>query len=119
MFKHKLLYASVAAAVLIAPSTYADTIKFWTMEIQPERMAIQEQLAADFKAVSGHTVEIIPVEEAEIATRTTAAFAAGDLPDVLNHTVQHLLPFAEAGILDTVAATDVVESLGVGSYAAV
>jgi len=118
MFKHKLLYASVAAAVLIAPSTYADTIKFWTMEIQPERMAIQEQLAADFKAASGHTVEIIPVEEAEIATRTTAAFAAGDLPDVLNHTVQHLLPFAEAGILDTVAATDVVESLGVGSYAA-
>ena len=36
---------------------------------------------------------------------------------MLNHTVQHLLPFAEAGILDTAAATDVVEKLGVDSYA--
>ena len=118
MFKHKLLYISVVASVLVMPVSHADTIKFWTMEIQPERMEIQEKLAADFAAASGHTVEVIPVEEAEIATRTTAAFAAGDLPDVLNHTVQHLLPFAEAGILDTAAATDVVENLGVGSYAA-
>lgn len=117
MYKHKLLYSSIVATVLVSPISHADTIKFWTMEIQPERMAIQEQLAAEFKAASGHTVEVIPVEEAEIATRTTAAFAAGDLPDVLNHTVQHLLPFADAGILDTAAATDVVESLGVGSYA--
>lgn len=117
MFKHKLLSASVLAAVLAMPVSQADTIQFWTMEIQPDRMAIQEKLAADFKASSGHTVEVIPVEEAEIATRTTAAFAAGELPDVLNHTVQHLLPFAEAGILDTVAATDVVEKLGVDTYA--
>jgi len=119
MLKRKLSIASLVAAVLAMPAiSQADTIKFWTMEIQPDRMAIQEQLAADFKASSGHTVEVIPVEEAEIATRTTAAFAAGELPDVLNHTVQHLLPFAEAGILDTGAATDVVESLGVESYAA-
>ena len=90
MYKRKLLSVSVIMAALAMPVSYADTIKFWTMEIQPDRMAIQEKLAADFKANSGHTVEVIPVEEAEIATRTTAAFAAGELPDVLNHTVQHL-----------------------------
>nr|WP_328795453.1 hypothetical protein [Jannaschia marina] len=44
---------------------------------------------------------MIPVEESDIQTRATAAFATGDLPDVLNHTVQHLLPYAEAGLLDT------------------
>jgi len=93
MYKYKLLYASVVASLLVTPISYADTIKFWTMEIQPERMEIQEKLAADFNASTGHTVEVIPVEEAEIATRTTAAFAAG-------------------------AATEVVENLGVGSYAA-
>jgi len=117
MYKYKLLSAAVLAAAVSMPVN-ADSIKFWTMEIQPERMAIQEKLAEGFEAATGHSVEVIPVEEAEIATRTTAAFAAGDLPDVLNHTVQHLLPFAEAGILDTGAATDVVESLGVDSYAA-
>ena len=117
MFKYKLLSAAVLASAIALPVN-ADSIKFWTMEIQPERMAIQEKLAEGFKASTGHTVEVIPVEEAEIATRTTAAFAAGELPDVLNHTVQHLLPFAEAGVLDTGAATDVVNKLGVDSYAA-
>ena len=117
MYKYKLLSAAVLASVISMPVS-ADSIKFWTMEIQPERMAIQEKLAEGFEAATGHSVEVIPVEEAEIATRTTAAFAAGDLPDVLNHTVQHLLPFAEAGVLDTGAATDVVEKLGVDSYAA-
>ncbi len=117
MFKYKLLSAAVLASAIAMPVN-ADTIKFWTMEIQPERMAIQEKMAEGFKAATGHTVEVIPVEEAEIATRTTAAFAAGELPDVLNHTVQHLLPFAEAGVLDTGAATDVVNNLGVDSYAA-
>ena len=117
MFKYKLLSAAVLASAIAMPVS-ADSIKFWTMEIQPERMEIQEKLAASFKEATGHTVEVIPVEEAEIATRTTAAFAAGELPDVLNHTVQHLLPFAEAGVLDTGAATDVVNKLGVESYAA-
>ena len=117
MYKYKLLSAAVLASVISMPVS-ADSIKFWTMEIQPERMAIQEKLAEGFEAATGHSVEVIPVEEAEIATRTTAAFAAGDLPDVLNHTVQHLMPFAEAGVLDTGAATDVVEKLGVDSYAA-
>jgi len=96
---------------------YADTIRFWTMEVQPERMAVQEAMAEGFEKATGHTVEIIPIEESDIQTRATAAFAAGDLPDVLNHTVQHLLPYAEAGLLDTAAATEVVEDLGKGSFA--
>ncbi len=116
------LATGLAAGLIVSASTIplaaADTIKFWTMEVQPDRMATQEKLAAAFKAKTGHDVNVIPVEEADIATRATAAFAAGDLPDVLNHTVQHLLPFAEAGILDAASATDVVNKLGVGSYAA-
>ena len=118
MVRKHVLTVAVAASLLAAPIANADTIKFWTMEIQPDRMEKQEKLAADFEAATGHTVEVIPVEEAEISTRATAAFAAGDLPDVLNHTVQHLLPFAEAGILDTGAATDGVGELGDDTYAA-
>ncbi|MEP2890561.1 ABC transporter substrate-binding protein [Tateyamaria sp.] len=111
------LMAGLLVSTALAGAAAADTIRFWTLEVQPERMAIQEEMAKKFEAASGHTVEIIPVEESDIQTRATAAFAAGDLPDVLNHTVQSLLPYAEAGILDTAAATEVVEDLGVDSFA--
>ena len=111
------LMAGMLASTLLVSAASADTIRFWTMEVQPERMAVQQEMADGFEAATGHVVEIIPVEESDIQTRATAAFAAGDLPDVLNHTVQHLLPYAEAGLLDTAAATEVVEDLGVDSFA--
>ncbi|MEM7616594.1 MAG: extracellular solute-binding protein, partial [Pseudomonadota bacterium] len=55
--------------------------------------------------------------ENDLGTRATAAFAAGDLPDVIYHTLQYALPWAEAGILDTDAASDVVEDLGALTFA--
>jgi multiple sugar transport system substrate-binding protein len=61
--------------------------------------------------MTGIEVEVIPVTESDLGTRATAAFAAGDLPDVIYHTLQYALPWAEAGILDTDAATDVIETL--------
>ena len=116
--KHtKHLFAGLLATTILASSAGADTIRFWTMEVQPERMAVQEEMAAGFEAATGHTVEIIPVEESDIQTRATAAFAAGDLPDVLNLTVQHILPYSEAGLLDTAAASEVMDNLGTDSFA--
>ena len=96
----------------------ADNIRFWTTEEQPDRLAKQEKMAADFAAASGHSVEVIPVSESDLGTRTTAAFAAGDLPDIIYHTLQYALPWADAGILDIEAATDVVQELGTGTFAA-
>jgi multiple sugar transport system substrate-binding protein len=73
-----------------------------------KRLARQEALAERFQEATGHEVEVIPVTESDLGTRATAAFAAGDLPDVIYHTLQYALPWAEAGILDTDAATDVI-----------
>lgn len=112
------MLAGLMLSTALAGAASADTIRVWTMEVQPERMAIQEEMAAAFTAATGHEVELIPVEESDIQTRATAAFAAGDLPDVLNHTVQHLLPYAEAGLLDTAAADEVVNDLGIDTFAA-
>lgn len=109
--------AGLLLSTALASGAFADTITMWTMEEQPDRMAAQERIAAAFKAKTGHEVKIVPVTEKDIATRATAAFGAGDLPDVLNHTVQHLLPFASAGMLDAGAASEVVENLGAGSFA--
>ncbi len=114
----RLMLTSALGLSLLAASASADTIRFWTTEEQPERVAIQQAIADEFKAASGHTVEIIPVTESEYGTRATAAFAAGDLPDIIYHPLQYALPWAEAGILDTDAATEIVEELGMGTFAA-
>lgn len=111
------LTAGLMLSASLFTTAWADTITMWTMEEQPDRMAAQEKIAAAFKAKTGHDVKIVPVTEKDIATRATAAFGAGDLPDILNHTVQHLLPFSSAGMLDAGAATEVVNDLGMGTFA--
>ncbi len=117
--KTKAMMRGGAAMVLImaAMTASAEDLRFWTTEEQPERLARQEAMAADFAAVSGHNVEVIPVSENDLGTRATAAYAAGDLPDVIYHTLQFAAPWADAGILDIDAATDVVEALGVDTFA--
>ncbi|MEC8042556.1 MAG: extracellular solute-binding protein, partial [Pseudomonadota bacterium] len=118
MTKHsKLLAGSALALALMAQGVSADTIRFWTTEEQPERLAKQEAMAADFQKSTGIEVTVIPVSESDLGTRATAAFAAGDLPDVIYHTLQYALPWAEAGILDTEAATEVVSELGTDTFA--
>ena len=113
----KLLGVSTALITISASLAMAEDIKFWTTEEQAERLAKQEEMAAKFSEMTGHNVEVIPVSESDLGTRATAAFAANDLPDVIYHTLQYALPWAEAGILDTDAATDVIENLGASTFA--
>jgi multiple sugar transport system substrate-binding protein len=115
--KAMLRSATATALILSAVGAHAEELRFWTTEEQPERLARQEQMAAAFAEQSGHTVQVIPVSENDLGTRATAAFAAGDLPDIIYHTLQYAAPWAEAGILDTDAATDVIETLGGGTFA--
>lgn len=111
--------ALMAAASVLAMvgAVNADTIRFWTTEEQPARLARQEAMAAAFQEMTGIEVEVIPVTESDMGTRATAAFAAGDLPDVINHPLQYALPWYEAGILDAEAASEVIDSLGGGTFA--
>ena len=115
MIKKIIINISVLV-FLIYNTSFAD-IKFWTTEVQPARMAKQEEMAKAFEAKTGIKVDVIPVEEKELGTRATAAAAAGDLPDVIYHTLQYVLPWAEAGILDVDANNDVVRELGKETFA--
>ena len=111
------LLLGTALGLMLAAGTADAQLRFWTTEEQPERLAKQQEMAAQFEAATGTAVEVIPVSESDLGTRATAAFAAGDLPDVIYHTLQYALPWAEAGILDTEAATEVVAALGEGTFA--
>ena len=91
-------------------------ITLWTTEEQPERLAVQERIAADFEAQTGISVAIVPVSENQMGERTTAAFSAGELPDIIYHPLNFTLNWAEAGILDIPASTEVIGTLGEGTF---
>ena len=111
------LFAGVGLVSLMAASAAAaDSIRVWTTETQPARLERQEAMAAEYQAATGVEVEMIPVEEKDLGTRTTAAFAAGDLPDVIYHPLQYALPWHEAGILDAEAAQEVLDELGADTF---
>ena len=105
------IIAFIFALTFLTSNSFAD-ITFWTTEVQPARMEKQMEMAKSFEAKTGIKVEVIPVEEKDLGSRATAAAAAGNLPDVIYHTLQYVLPWAEAGILDVNANNDVVKSLG-------
>ncbi len=107
---------TVLIALLALSVVGAQALTFWTTEEQPERMETQQRIAADFEAETGIEVDVVPVTESQLAERMTAAFAAGDLPDVIFHPVNYALGWAEAGILDTAAATEVIENLGMDTF---
>ena len=113
----KLLLGSIISLSLMAGVTNAGDIRFWTTEEQPERLAKQQEMAEQFAKDTGNKVEVIPVTEKDLGTRATAAFAADDLPDVIYHPLQYALPWAEAGILDSEAATEIVDELGKDTFA--
>lgn len=112
------LTALVSATLATAAFSIAgaQSISLWTTEEQPDRLAKQEALAADFEAETGISVSVIPVSESELGTRATAAAAAGDLPDVIYYPLQYALPWAEAGIIDVDATSDAVAGLGADTF---
>lgn len=110
---------AVAAIGLMATTSIASAqLRFWTTEEQPDRLAKQQDMAKEFEKETGTSVEVIPVTETDLGKRATAAFAAGDLPDVIYLTLQYVLPWSEAGILDTVANDEIVKELGTETFTA-
>ena len=111
------LASGLIAGVLATGSATAETIRFWTTEDQPDRLAKQQAMADSFNSNTGHAVEVIPITEKDLGQRATAAYAANDLPDVIYHTLQYVLPWSEAGILDPETNDEIVASLGLGTFA--
>lgn len=93
-------------------------LTFWTTEEQPERLERQQAIANAFEAETGISVEVVPVSENLMGERVTAAFAGGDLPDVIYHPLNFTLGWYDAGILDAEAASEVVADLGADTFGA-
>jgi hypothetical protein len=106
--------ALMAAASVLALSTAvgADTIRFWTTEEQPERLATATGHGRRLHRRDRHRGGGHPRHRKRSRHARHGGLAAGDLPDVIYHTLQYALPWYEAGILDADAATEVIEAPG-------
>ncbi len=115
--KKLLLCVGILGLTIFSCSPQVDQITLWTTEEQPERIAVQEEIAASFKAETGIDVEVVPVSENVLGERATAAFASGELPDIIYAPLANVINWGQEGIADFSAATAVVENLGKDTYA--
>ncbi|MCI9889535.1 carbohydrate ABC transporter substrate-binding protein [Micrococcales bacterium 31B] len=90
-----------------------NTLVVWSLQVQPERVAITKQAAARFTEQTGISVEIVPIEEAQVAQLLAAAALSREMPDVIGSVSLGLTrSFDQDGFLDRAAATQVVNDLG-------
>ena len=54
-----LKVASLVISRCLSEAQLLPTIRFWTIEDKPPRLAKQQAMADDFKAKTGHEVEVI------------------------------------------------------------
>jgi multiple sugar transport system substrate-binding protein len=100
-------------------SQRGDTITVWTNEFQPDRMAATEDIFADFTAKTGIKTDLVPVPEGQLATLTTNAAAAGELPDVvIGNNMADSQAYAAQDLYDADAAQAVIDKLGKDTFSA-
>ncbi|MBN6056070.1 extracellular solute-binding protein [Nonomuraea sp. RK-328] len=95
----------------------ANEITVWTEENLPDRMAVQQRIAADFTKKTGIKVNLVGVAEDQFSQIVTSAAAAGKLPDVIGALPLSSVRELEASdLLDTETPAKVVDQLGRDSF---
>lgn len=111
---------AVITAVLLATGCFPGaggnskdgTVTFWTVLVLPEQLKHTQSVLDDFTERTGIETELVAIDPGDMNTAVTNAAAAGDLPDVLFHTIDLTQGWAGDGILDIAAADSVIDSLG-------
>lgn len=90
-------------------------ITFWTPHVQPERMAAQQDIADEFTEETGIEVEVVAMAGADQDQALVTGAASGDVPDVVLH-APDLSAWQTQGLVDSDAATAVIENLGADTF---
>lgn len=92
-------------------------ITVWSLESLPPRMATTKEIVARFERRTGIEVELVGVEEARLPQLIMSAAAAGRLPDVIGAvTLSQIWQMYGNDLLDTRAASRIVDGLGAGTF---
>ncbi len=93
------------------------SLVFWTTEEQPERAQKTQAMLDRFTEATGIAVEMVLTNEDQLPNLITASVAADTLPDVLFFPMDFAIGWTQQGILNPEAANEVIESLGVETFA--
>ncbi|NUP03646.1 MAG: carbohydrate ABC transporter substrate-binding protein [Nonomuraea sp.] len=97
----------------------ANQITVWTEENLADRMAVQNQIIAEFTKKTGIKVKLVGVAEDQFSQTMTAAAAADDLPDVIGALPLASIRELEANdLLDTETPGKIVDRLGRDTFSA-
>jgi multiple sugar transport system substrate-binding protein len=103
----------VVAGLSMSSIVNATTVEYWTVQTQSDRLQTIEVMAEVFSALNpGIDVKIIGVDENDMAKQIAAAAASNTLPDMIEVSSNLSLAFAEEGIVDADANTEVVNNIG-------
>ncbi|WCN13051.1 extracellular solute-binding protein [Marinomonas mediterranea] len=103
----------ISGGLLFSQLANATTVEFWTAQTQTDRMQTIELLASTFEALNdGVTVNIVPVDENEMATQMAAAVAAGTTPQLVEVNSEIIMALGEEGIVNTKVHKAVVNDIG-------
>lgn len=116
--KLKTLTLGFATAGLALPTLVnATTVEYWTVQTQSDRLQTIEIMADVFEALNpGIDIKIIGVDENDMPKQIAAAAASNTLPNLVEVGSNLSLAFAEEGIVDTKANSDVVKTLGADRF---
>lgn len=94
-----------------------NTITVWTTDTLPDRVAKTKAIIKDFTKQTGIKVKLVGVAEDQMIQSTTAAAAAGDLPDVMGGlSLGAVRTLGANELVDTEAVGGAIESLGAGTF---
>ncbi|MCB0047373.1 MAG: extracellular solute-binding protein [Caldilineaceae bacterium] len=93
-------------------------ITFWSTEEQPERAAATEAIIASCQEQTGVSADLVLTNEDDLPSLITSSAAADSLPDIAFFPMDFAIGWADQGLLDTQAATEVIQSLGEDTFAA-
>ncbi len=108
---------TVTSIVEVEVPVTGESIKFWSTETQPERLAITQGIIERFTAETGIAVDLTSTSEGDLPSLMQNNAASGTLPDVVFHPLDFTVGWANQGLLDVDAANAVVESLGADTFA--
>ncbi|MEH0688633.1 extracellular solute-binding protein [Vibrio cholerae] len=112
--KSKIKSLSAAVALTAVPHfVSAVTIDYWQMQTQSDRLQTVQMLADTFEALNpGISVNVVAVDDNDITTQVAAAAASNTLPDLISTASDNILAFAQEGIIDKQASTDIIKAVG-------
>ncbi|AEV29635.1 ABC-type sugar transport system, periplasmic component [Sphaerochaeta pleomorpha str. Grapes] len=93
------------------------SIEFWTTETQSDRMATIQVLVDTFTALNPNiSINVIPVDENDLATQAQTAKATGTLPALFEGPAETVVSFGTQNMLDIATTTQLIKSIGTDRF---